>query len=96
MNQGDEYLTKNRIIEAMQAYTRAIEMVPGNAEMIFWPAVTLAATGRIEKSLPPFRKVLAMDENWAILLHRLAKVGQFPDDPELIRKISDQAPKNKK
>ncbi|MFW6136990.1 MAG: tetratricopeptide repeat protein, partial [Candidatus Aminicenantaceae bacterium] len=93
MNQGDEYLAENRIEEAMQAYTRAMEMVPGNAEMIFWPAVTLAATGRVEKSLPLFRQVFAMDQNWAVLLPRLAEAGQFPKDQDLIRKILDQAPK---
>lgn len=96
MNQGDEYLTENRLDEAMQAYTRAMEMVPGNAEMIFWPAVTLAATGRVEKSLPLFRKVFAMDENWAVLLPRLAEADQFPKDQDLIRKILDQAQKKNK
>lgn len=95
MNQGDEYMTENRIEDAMRAYTRAMEMFPENGEMIFWPAVTLAVTGQVEKSLPLFRKVFAMDENWAVLLPRLVGAGQFPDDPELIRKILSQAPQKK-
>jgi uncharacterized Ntn-hydrolase superfamily protein len=93
MNLGDEYLTENKIEEAMKAYTRAMEMYPDNAEMIFWPAVTLAATGNVEKSLPLFKKVFAMDKNWAVLLPRLPKVGQLPDDPALIQKILSVAPK---
>jgi uncharacterized Ntn-hydrolase superfamily protein len=96
MNQGDEYLTENKIEEAMKAYTKAMEMYPDNAEMVFWPAVTLAATGNVEKSLPLFKKVFAMDENWAILLPRLAKVGQLPDDTALIQKILSVAPEKKK
>jgi hypothetical protein len=68
-------------------------MYPDNAEMIFWPAVTLAATGSVEKSLPLFKKVFAMDENWAILLPRLPQVGQLPDDAALIEKILSVAPK---
>jgi len=95
MNLGDEYLTENKIEEAMKAYTEAMEMFPDNAEMIFWPAVTLAASGNVEKSLPLFKKVFAMDENWAILLPRLPKVGQLPDDEALIRKILSVAPKKK-
>ena len=96
MNLGDEYLTENKIEEAMKAYTQAMTMYPGNAEMIFWPAVTLVASGNVEKSLPLFKKVFAMDENWAILLPRLPKVGQLPDDEALIRKILSVAPEKKK
>ncbi|MDH4218896.1 MAG: DUF1028 domain-containing protein [Candidatus Aminicenantes bacterium] len=95
MNQGDEFLTENKIEEAMKAYTKAMEMYPDNAEMVFWPAVTLAATGSIDKSLPLFKKVFAMDENWAILLPRLTKVGQLPDDKALIQKILSVAPQKK-
>lgn len=96
MNQGDEYLTENKIEEAMKAYTKAMEMYPNNAEMIFWPAVTLAATGKVEKSLPLFKKVFAMDENWAILLPRLPGVGQLPKDESLIQKILSVATEKKK
>lgn len=96
MNLGDEYLTENKVEDAMQAYTKAMEMYPDNAEMIFWPAVTLAATGNVEKSLPLFRKVFAMDYNWVILLPRLPKVGQLPKDEELIKKILSVAPERKK
>jgi uncharacterized Ntn-hydrolase superfamily protein len=96
MNLGDEYLTENKVEEAMKAYTKAMEMYPDNAEMIFWPAVTLAATGNVEKSLPLFKKVFAMDYNWVILLPRLPKVGQLPQDEELIKKILSVAPERKK
>lgn len=96
MNRGDEYLTESKIEEAMKAYTTAMEMYPGNAEMIFWPAVTLAATGKVEKSLTLFKKVFAMDENWAILVPRLPGVGQLPKDESLIQKILSVAPQKKK
>jgi uncharacterized Ntn-hydrolase superfamily protein len=92
MNLGDEFLTENKVEEAMQAYTKAMEMYPDNAEMIFWPAVTLAATGNLAKSLPLFKKVFAMDYNWVILLPRLPEVGQLPKDEELIQKILSVAP----
>jgi len=87
MNQGDEFLTNNKIPEAMHAYTQAMNMFPDNAEMIFWPAVTLASIGRVEESLPLFKKVFAMDTNWAIMLQRLPQVGQFPKDKKLMQTI---------
>ena len=77
----------------MQAYSQAMKMFPGSAEMIFWPTVTLAATDRVEESLPLFKKVFAMDTNWATLLQRLPQVGQFPKDKKLMQTILAVAPK---
>jgi uncharacterized Ntn-hydrolase superfamily protein len=93
MNRGDELLTENKVEEAMRSYTQAMDMYPDNAEMVFWPAVTLASTGKVEESLPLFKKVFAMDYNWAILVPRLPQVGQLPKDKSLIKKILAQAPK---
>ncbi|MFZ2052604.1 MAG: DUF1028 domain-containing protein [Candidatus Aminicenantales bacterium] len=93
MNKGDELLTENKVEEAMKSYTRAMEMYPDNAEMVFWPAVTLASTGKVEESLPLFKKVFAMDQNWAVLVPRLPQVGQLPKDKSLLKKILAQAPK---
>ena len=95
MNQGDEFLTENKVAEAVKEYTKGMEIYPDNPEMIFWPAVTLATSGKVEESLPLFKKVFAMDPNWAVLLPRLPKVGQFPDDKKLIQKILALAPKKK-
>lgn len=93
MNRGDELLTENKVEEAMKSYTTAMEMYPENAEMIFWPAVTMAASGKVEESLPLFKKVFAIDYNWALLVPRLPKVGQLPQDESLIKKILSVAPK---
>ncbi len=92
MNRGDDLLTENKVEEAMLSYTRAMEMYPDNAEMVFWPAVTLASTGKVDESLPLFKKVFAMDDNWVILARRLPGVGQLPKDRALMKKILSQAP----
>jgi uncharacterized Ntn-hydrolase superfamily protein len=92
MNRGDELLTENKVEDAMKAYTMAMNMYPDNAEMIFWPAVTLASTGRVKESLPLFKKVFAMDKNWAVLVQRLPQVGQLPKNKTLMREILAQAP----
>jgi len=87
MNLGDEYLKEKKVAEAVKEYTLGMEIYPDNPEMIFWPAVTLASSGKVEESLPLFKKVFAMDPNWAVLLPRLPKVGQFPQDKKLMQKI---------
>jgi uncharacterized Ntn-hydrolase superfamily protein len=92
MNRGDDLLTENKVEEAMKSYTKAMEMYPDNAEMVFWPAVTLASTGKVAESLPLFKKVFVMDHNWVILVQRLPQVGQLPKDRALLKKILAQAP----
>jgi uncharacterized Ntn-hydrolase superfamily protein len=93
MNAGDELLTEGKTAEAMAEYTRGMEIYPDNPEMIFWPAVTLASTGKVEDSLPLFRKVFAVDKNWAELLRRLPAAGQFPKDRKLLDRILALVPK---
>jgi uncharacterized Ntn-hydrolase superfamily protein len=95
LNNGDELLAENKIQEALKEYTTAMEMYPDNPEMVFWPAATLASTGKVEESLPLFKKVFAVDYNWAILVSRLPGVGQLPKDENLIKKILSVAPKKK-
>jgi tetratricopeptide (TPR) repeat protein len=92
MNRGDELIAENKAEEAMKSYAKAMEMYPDNAEMVFWPAVTLASTGKVDESLPLFKKVFAMDYNWVILAKRLPRVGQLRKDRALLKKILAQAP----
>jgi uncharacterized Ntn-hydrolase superfamily protein len=86
-NKGDELMTTNKVDEAMQEYTKAMQLAPDNIEMTFWPAVTLASIGRVDEALPLFKKVFASDARWAELVTRLPKAGLLPDDHALIEKI---------
>jgi uncharacterized Ntn-hydrolase superfamily protein len=96
MNKGDEFLEEGKVAEAVQEYTAAMAIYSENPEMVFWPAVTLAASGQVEESLPLFKKIFATDPNWAILFPRLAEVGHFPKDEALIKKILAQAPQRER
>jgi len=68
-------------------YNAASAMVPDNAEMVYWAAVTLASEGRVEESLPRFERAFAADPRWAILTPRLPAAALLPDDPELLAAI---------
>lgn len=63
---------------ALREFALAEALVPDNAEILFWHAVTLVNLGRVEDSLPVFRKVFAMDSRWREVTGRLAKVGILP------------------
>ena len=87
MNAGDLAVEKKDNEGALREYGAAEKLVPDNAEMIYWHAVALVNMGRVDDSLPLFRKVFAMDKNWATLTPRLSKSGLLPDDPKLIGRI---------
>ena len=87
MNAGDLAVEKKDNEGALREYAAAEKLVPNNAEMIYWHAVALVNMGRVDESLPLFRKVFAMDPNWLTLTPRLPKSGLLPDDPKIIQKI---------
>lgn len=82
MNAGDVALEKQDMDGALDHYRAASKLVPGNVEMVYWHAVTLATGGRVDDSLPLFRKAFAADAAWMELTGRLHKPGIIPDTPE--------------
>lgn len=87
MNEGDEYMTEGEVEKAVEAYSSAEALAPDNHEMVFWHAATLAAIGRVDESLPLFKKSFDMWPDWRELVPRLPASGLLPDDPELIERI---------
>lgn len=87
MNAGDLAVEKKDNDGALREYGAAEQLVPDNAEMIYWHAVALVNMRRVEESLPLFKRVFAMDRNWIELTPRLPKSGLLPNDPKLIERI---------
>jgi uncharacterized Ntn-hydrolase superfamily protein len=92
MNRGDELVAEQRLEEAMIEYAAAARLAPDVIELPFWHAVTLASIGRVEESLPIFRRVFAAEPVWATLTPRLVPSQLLPDDPALIERILSVAP----
>jgi uncharacterized Ntn-hydrolase superfamily protein len=87
MNEGDEHMTNGEVEKAVVAYSGAEALVPDSHEMIFWHAATLAADGRVNESLPLFKKAFDMWPLWRELVQRLPASGLLPEDPELMEQI---------
>lgn len=89
MNEGDDLWAEGKVADALAAYSAAEALAPGNHEMIFWHAATLAAAGRVDESLPLFAEAFSLWPLWRDLVPRLPASGLLPDDPALIARILD-------
>lgn len=87
MNEGDEHMVAGDMAQAVAAYGAAEALVPGNHEMIFWHAVTLAGAGEVAQALPLFEQAFAMWPKWRELVPRLPASGLLPDDAALLAEI---------
>lgn len=87
MNAGDLAVERKDNDGALREYGAAEKLAPDTAEMIYWHAVALVNMGRVDESLPLFRRVFAMDRNWVTLTPRLVKSGLIADDPKLVQRI---------
>ena len=57
MNAGDLAVEHKDNEKALKEYSAAARLAPDSAEMVYWHAVALVNMGRVDESLPLFRKV---------------------------------------
>lgn len=87
MNRGDLAIEHGDVDKALAEYGAAQKMFPGNIEMKFWTAVSLANVGKLDRALPIFREVFKEDENWVELTRRIVPNGILQVDEATLEKI---------
>jgi uncharacterized Ntn-hydrolase superfamily protein len=75
MNKGDLAVENNNMAAAMNEYNIAMKMFPGNLEMQYWTAITLANNKLVERALPMLKKIFTKNPNWKELTRRLPSVN---------------------
>ncbi len=75
MNNGDLYVEKNDMENAMKEYSAAEKLFPENLEMQYWHAITLANNKNVKDAAKMLTKIYKKDANWLKLTQRLPKVG---------------------
>jgi uncharacterized Ntn-hydrolase superfamily protein len=88
VNAGDELAARGEMEEALSEYAAAHRSEPDNEELAFWHGVALAASGREEEARPLLRRAFDTHPGWAELLRRLPAAGLFPDDEDLIARLT--------
>jgi uncharacterized Ntn-hydrolase superfamily protein len=93
LNDGDEWVTKNDIPKAMEAYSSALTMLPDkatNGEAAFWTGITLASIDRVDEAIPYLQRAYRQDIRWAELVQRLPASELLPDDDDLIMRLLEE------
>jgi putative CocE/NonD family hydrolase len=88
MSVGDEYMTRSDLDNAKASYGSASALQPDNHELIFWHALTLAAAGQVDDSLPLFDRAFKLWPRWRELVQRMPASGLLPDDPLMMERIT--------
>ncbi len=87
MNDGDHALERNDIDAALLQYGAAEALAPGNVEMKFWHAVSLANAQRVNAALLLFAEVFRADAGWRELVPRLVKAQLLVVEPATLVRI---------
>jgi uncharacterized Ntn-hydrolase superfamily protein len=86
-NRGDDLLTAKDYPKALDAYSRALSLVPEIDELKYWVGIGLLSSGKAEKGEKLLKEVIAKDRNWAQVTRGVAKVGSPPIAPEVLKRI---------
>ncbi len=90
LNEGDEWVTKNDMPRAVEAYSAATSLLPDaatNGEAVFWTGISLVGAKRVDEAIPYLRRAYAADARWAELVTRLPEAGLLPNDSALVRRL---------
>lgn len=90
LNEGDEWVTKNDMPRAVEAYGAATSLLPDaatNGEAVFWTGISLANAKRVDEAIPYLRRAYAADRRWAELVTRLPDAALLPNDTALVRRL---------
>jgi len=90
MNAGDDCSAQKKWDCAEHEYGAAEKLLPEQVEIVFWHAVTLVTSGRVEEALPLFKKVFAREPKWEELVGRLPASELLPADEKLLARIRAQ------
>jgi uncharacterized Ntn-hydrolase superfamily protein len=68
---GDEAMAEGRLDDAREAFERAAELAPGNAELLFWAGLSAAQGGDLDAGVARVREAIAANPGLGVLLDRL-------------------------
>jgi uncharacterized Ntn-hydrolase superfamily protein len=82
-----DHVDAGQIAAAIARFAAAPDLMPDNAEGVFWFGCALVNAGAVEAALPYFQRVYAAQPAWRELTPRLAEAGLLPQEDALLRQL---------
>jgi len=86
-NRGDDMLTTRDYPGALEAYSKALSLVPEIDEFKFWVGIGYLGSGRLEEGEEALREVIAKDPGWAQVVDGVAQVGSPPIPSDILARL---------
>ncbi|MDG6985235.1 MAG: DUF1028 domain-containing protein [Nitrososphaerota archaeon] len=89
IDKGDDLFSSNRMQEALEAYTKGMELVPEVLELKYWVAIGLIGSGKEKaKGLKMLREVCDEEPNYVRLTEGMVRAGSVSLDPSVLRSVT--------
>lgn len=90
MNVGDAAMERSDVPGALKAYSAARSLAPGNAEVLFWAAVSLINAGKAADAEPLLKEAyLDLEGDWRTTLRRLPEAGLLKCDEKAAERLAE-------
>ena len=70
-SEGDDLIGAGKPDAAGERYRAAVELDPGNHELIFWSGLAMVQAGELDRGVQRISEAIAIQPGWAALLGRL-------------------------
>jgi uncharacterized Ntn-hydrolase superfamily protein len=88
VDRGDEHFSSNRMDEALEAYSKGMELVPEVIELKYWVAIGLLGSGRDRaRGLKMLKEVCSKEKNWVRVTEGMVRAGTVKIEPSVLKQI---------
>ena len=89
-NKGDEFLTAKDYPRALDAYSKALSLVPEVDELKYWVGIGMLTSGQTERGERMVREVISKDRNWEEVTRGIAQVRSPAFAPDVLASITGE------
>lgn len=86
-SKGDDFLSSANYSDALEAYQRALDLVPEMDELKYWVGISLLTTDQKERGLNMLKEVFGKDRNWIQVTKGILQTRSPPIDPALVEEL---------
>ena len=89
IGKGDDLISARKYNEAVEAYSRGMDLVPEVSELKYWVGISLVATAEErQRGVAMLRELLAREPNWKQITKGIVAVRMLPIDEKTLGELT--------